>query len=638
MRISFLNSIRVRIIIAVIIMISVPFVILQVTNMLLIYNKLSQKTLYTTEALSRSIATNVSEFMNGAYSATELLADNQYIVKGNEEGKNILESSVSKMPYFRQFYVQKADGMQTIRSSGNLANRSDRWWFRKILQDQKPFVSEAYISVINNELVTSIFLPMYTNGKMTGIFGADLSLEAIQKAAGQYWNKDISYIVMDSKGSVLTSTDYKQGEYINYIDYTKRTIILDKNNNYILDKNGQILTNVEKIKLSPTMKAIISNALDKKTESFQFRDSNNATVVCAYQPINLPGTSEPWSVIVFQIQTDNITNIMLPVMFVILISLCIFITLRLINKNILSPVIKMQKDMAQIADGSLDVRIDIPSQNEIGELAANINKMVDALKYHQQRLDEDEKLASLGTLVAGVAHEINTPLGIGVTTSTYMQLVNTESRRALAEGRFSKKDLLDFMQTMDESLDLLQFNLERGSNIIQSFKKIAVDQIAESIEEFNVYQYINGIVLSLVHEYKNLGHTIEVICDKELVIKSYPGVFAQILTNFIMNSLAHAFKDVENGAMVIEAKREADRLLIIYSDNGCGISEKTRKNLFTPFYTTNKKMGGSGLGLSIVYNLVTKKLNGNLTVNSIEGEGIKFTIDIPLNGGCGHAG
>lgn len=628
MKTSFFNSIRIRIITAIIVLISIPFAILQLSNTILIFGKLKTKTIYTTEALSRSIATNVTEFVDGAYHSARLLATNKQVLQGEAEGKKVLEEAVRNMPCFRMFYVQNIDGMQTIRSSGELANRSDRWWFRRVLDDPESFVSEAYISVNNNELVSSIFLPMY-DGTLNGVFGADLSLESIQQATGQYWDDDIYYMVLDSKGSVLTSTDYKSGEYINYIECTKRTVILDENGNYILDAEGQISTKVEKIDLTPVMKKIIANALDKKTQSFQFNDDNK-TIVCAYQPITLPGTSEPWSVIVFQTQTDNITIIVLAVTFILLISLCIIIILRMIHRNVLNPVINIQRDMKKIVDGALDVRIDVPLNNEIGELASDINQMVASLKNQQQRLHEDEKMAALGNLVAGVAHEINTPLGIGVTTSSYMQKINNECRKALVDGRFTKNELLEYMETMNESLDLLQFNLERGSNIIQGFKKIAVDQTVESLEEFNVKDYINSIMISLVHEYKNTGHSIEIICDEEIVIYSYPGVFAQILTNLIMNSLTHAFKEKENGKMLIKADKQENQFILTYSDDGCGIQEDIMSNLFTPFFTTNKEFGGSGLGLSIVYNLVTKKLNGTITVESEYGKGITFTVTIPL--------
>lgn len=630
MRNSVFNSIRVRSIIAVIVMISIPFGILQLTNMLLIYDKLQAKTEYTSEALARSIATNVREFMLGAYNSSELLAQNEKIVNGDQAGKLILEDAIKRMPFFRLFYVQGLDGRQTLRSSGELYNRSDRWWFKKITADKQPFICEAYVSVNNNELVTSIFLPMYKGRKMSGVFGADFSLDTIKSAAGQYWNKDISFIVLDSKGSVLTSTDLKPGEYINYLDFTKRTVVLDKNNNYVMDDSGQIVTKVEKIEVSETMKRIISGALENKTESFQFRDSNNDIIVCAYQPIQLPGKSEPWSVIVFQKQTENVTLIMLVIMFILLILASIFVAYKLINSSIIKPVLDIQQDMAKIVDGQLDVRINVSGSNEIGELAGDINTMVDSLKRHQQRIDEDEKMAALGNLVAGVAHEINTPLGIGVTTSSYMQKINNQYRQALNEGKFSKQDLIDYMESMNDSLDILQHNLERGSKIIQSFKKIAVDQTYETQEEFNVRQYINDIILSLTHEYKQHNHTFNIKCDENLLINGYPGILAQILTNFIMNSITHGFIGIEHGQIEISAYKENNLFVMRYADNGCGISPEHLQKIFTPFFTTKKSMGGSGLGLNIVYNLVTKKLNGTISVESKLGQGTTFVIKIPV--------
>ncbi len=630
MRISILNSVRAKIIIAVVIMVSIPFGMLQFANVLFIYDKLHAKTEYTTEALAHSIATNVSEFMQGVYDSSGLLARNEKIVNGEPEGQSILADTIKRMPYYRLFYVQDINGAQTLRSSGQLTNRSDRWWFKKITTDHEPFVSQAYVSVNNNELITSIFLPMYKEGKVSGVFGADFTLETIQNAAGLYWNKDITYVIMDSKGSVLTSTDYKQGEYINYIDYTKRTVVLDKNNKYKLDENGQIVTKVEKIEVSDTMKRIVSGALDNKTESYKFKDGKGNIVVCAYQPIKLPGKSESWSVIVFQKETDNFSIVLMVSIIIFLILCSIFITYKLIDFNILNPVLEIQRGMAKIVEGKLDVRVDSSKQNEIGKLAGDINKMVDSLKRHQQKIDEDEKMVALGNLVAGVAHEINTPLGIGVTTATYMKKINDESRMAINEGRFSKKDLIDYMESMDESLDLLKTNLERGAYIIQSFKRIAVDQTYETEEEFNVPEYIDSVVTSLTHEYKKSKHTFNISCDQNLTIRSYPGIFAQILTNLIMNSVIHAFDGMENGQIDISALLKDGRLILRYSDNGCGISRENLQKVFTPFFTTRKGLGGSGLGLNIIHNLITKKLNGTISVESEVGKGTTFIIVVPV--------
>ena len=635
MKIKFFNSIRVRIILTVILLISIPFGILQVSNFVLVYQKLEDKTVYTTEALSMSIATNMQEFIYGAYYQSLLLSENENIINGTGTGKTMLERVVKQSPYFMLIYIQDMTGQQSIRSEGKLANRADRWWFRKIKEDPQGFVSEAYVSVNEHLLVTSIFLPLFQGEELTGVYGSDLTLKGIQETIGQYWDKDISYLIMDSKGTVLSSSDIQQGDYINYLERTKRTVVLDEQGNYQMDENGQILTQVETIELSETMDTIIKNALNFKTQSFQFQD-NQDIIVCSYRPIHLPGNSEDWSVIVFQKQTDYASIFILSLSFVTLILLSIAIIFRQINRQLLLPVFKIQKDMEKIASGSLNVAIDIPKENELGALATNINKMVDSLKLHQQTLDEKERMAALGMLVAGVAHEINTPLGIGVTTSSYMQKINEEFRKSLVEGKLSKQDFINYLETMDESLDLLLYNLERGSNIIQSFKKMAVNQTSEKHEEFNLKNCIQDVVTSLFHEYKNSGHVIEIRCDDSFIIKSYPGAFAQILTNFIMNSLKHAFKQKTHGTMTIEAKTKDNQLILTYQDDGSGMNEELRQNIFTPFFTTSKDDGGSGLGMSIVYNLVTQKLNGKIEVESQVNQGTLFRITLPLEGENSH--
>lgn len=629
MKVRFFSSIRFRIMLVVVVMISIPFAVQQAANLWLIYGQLQQKTGYTTEALAKSIATNVSAFMEGSWHAVGLLAEDPRIVAGTEEGRTALVEARRRMPQFLLFYAQGADGMQTIRSGGELANRSDRWWFRRMMSQPDGFVSEAYISVYNNELVSSIFLPLRMADGSTGVLGADFTLETIAQATGQYWEDDISYLVLDDKGNVLAGSDSKPGEYINYIDYTRRTVQLDSHMRYALDQDGQVITRVEKINVSNQVRRIITEALQNRSQTYQFREGNRI-VVCAYQSIPLPGASEPWSVIVFQKQTDFQTLAILGALFVLLITLSMFVTFRLINRHVLRPVLMIEKDMALIAQGNLDVRIDASRQDELGELAGNIDLMAQALRTHQQRLDEDEKMVALGSLVAGVAHEINTPLGIGVTTASYMQKINQESREALLAGRFTKQNLVAYMDGMAESLDMLQFNLERGSRIIQSFKRIAVDQSADTLETFRVRAYIEGILLSLAHETKRYRHEVEIRCEESLQIRSYPGVLAQILTNFIMNSLLHAFKEQEQGHILIEARKEADRFVLVYADDGCGIKEVFRKNIFKPYFTTRREMGGSGLGLSVVHNLVTKKLGGTITVDTGEHAGTRFDIVVPL--------
>ncbi|HOO28119.1 MAG TPA: PDC sensor domain-containing protein, partial [Lachnospiraceae bacterium] len=236
---------------------------LQLANTSVLYKQLHKKTVYTTEALALSISTYVSSYIESVYNESLLIFRKRDVLSGNKEGQMILEDAVSQFSGLSLIYVQDLDGMQTIRSNGKLANRSDRWWYLKMMEDPSDFVSDAYLSVYNNELVTSIFLPMYDEqDKMIGIYGADLTLNPVRNAIGQYWDKDISYIIMDSKGTVLAGSDYEQQEFINYMDQTKQTIVLNENGEFSLDDNGQILTTTESIALSDSMQKIIRNALD----------------------------------------------------------------------------------------------------------------------------------------------------------------------------------------------------------------------------------------------------------------------------------------------------------------------------------------------------------------------------------------
>ena len=178
----------------------------------------------------------------------------------------------------------------------------------------------------------------------------------------------------------------------------------------------------------------------------------------------------------------------------------------------------------------------------------------------------------------------------------------------------------------------METNLARAADLVNSFKKISVNQSTEEMTTFNLSEYFNMILLSLKHEYKNKDFEITVECDPKIKIYSYPGVYSQIFTNFLMNSFIHGFKGRDSGKITIKASLLADenRLVITYKDNGLGIPPEVLDRVFEPFYTTNRANGGSGLGLYIVYNLVGQKLNGFINCHSTVGEGTTFVMDVPI--------
>jgi len=268
-------------------------------------------------------------------------------------------------------------------------------------------------------------------------------------------------------------------------------------------------------------------------------------------------------------------------------------------------------------NNSLEFTVDMRTK----ELKENIKN----LKVTQNQLVESEKMASLGGLVAGVAHEINTPVGISLTGITHFQYITTELKKLYEADNLSQDEFEEYIKTSYEIANSVYKSLTRAAEQIKSFKQVAVDQSNEHIRNFNIKKYIEEVLLSLHNRLKKTKHNINIHCDKNLNIDSFPGSFSQIITNFIMNSIIHGFKNKKQGNINIYVKKIDDNIEIIYKDDGIGINDTNLKKIFNPFFTTNREGGGSGLGLNIVYNIVTNGLNGNIKVTSEVNKGIEFT-------------
>lgn len=263
------------------------------------------------------------------------------------------------------------------------------------------------------------------------------------------------------------------------------------------------------------------------------------------------------------------------------------------------------------------------------QLRLTNKKLSSALKElqdTQQQLILSEKMAALGGLVAGIAHEVNTPIGVGVTAVSYLKQKTEDFNILYNSNQLKKSDLEKFMNTSTEATHMIFTNLQRASNLIQSFKKIAVDQTSEDKRIFNVKEYMNEIILSLKPALKKTNHKISIKCDNSLSINSYPGALSQIISNFILNSIIHAYDEGECGNIYICFESHDNMISFKYSDDGKGINKKNLNKIFDPYFTTKMGTGGSGLGLNIVYNIVVKELKGAITCKSEVGRGTEFTI------------
>ncbi len=251
------------------------------------------------------------------------------------------------------------------------------------------------------------------------------------------------------------------------------------------------------------------------------------------------------------------------------------------------------------------------------------------LKLAQRQLVDSEKMAALGGLVAGVAHEINTPLGISVTAASHLQGETQRLRRQLESGELKRSDLDAYESTARESSELILRNLQRADKLVKSFKQVAVDQSSEARRHIVLAQYIDEILTSLRPALKRARHRIIVDCPPDLGFVTLPGAIYQVLANLVMNTLVHAFGPEEPGEIRIEASLKATHVLLTYADNGSGMTEESRLRIFEPFFTTRRGQGGSGLGMHIVFNLVTQGLGGIIECDSAPGQGVYFSIQIP---------
>ena len=341
----------------------------------------------------------------------------------------------------------------------------------------------------------------------------------------------------------------------------------------------------------------------------------------------------------------------------------------MVGKNIVKPIDKLCAVTHQIINGNYAISAVVSGDSEIAALANAFNLMTERLKLAfdelnahrtqlehkvqkrteqlliakneaeqsltllqetQESLVQAEKMAALGGLVAGVAHEINTPIGITLTSASFL---NEETNKVISlygQGELGGDELEAYFDNAKQSTELMTMNCHRAADLIQSFKQVAVDQTSDNQREFNLKNYLEEVLVSLRPALKNRIIRIELVCPDDLMILGFPGAISQIVTNFIMNSLTHGYDKNQQGTIKLQlSDLPENKIEFRYSDDGKGIPADIQSKIFDPFFTTQRGNGGSGLGLNLVYNIVHQTLKGSVQVHSVEGEGTTFTIHFP---------
>jgi signal transduction histidine kinase len=267
---------------------------------------------------------------------------------------------------------------------------------------------------------------------------------------------------------------------------------------------------------------------------------------------------------------------------------------------------------------------------EVQERTRELSQSLDDLRTAQNRLVQTEKFAALGRLVAGVAHEINTPLGNSLTVASTFINKTDRFEADVASGNVRRSILNEYLATSREAASQIMANLNHAVDLIESFKEVAADRNSSDRRSFDLGQVTEQIVRSLRSGLRGHGLKLSVNCEADVAMNSYPGPYGQALTNLVLNSATHAFPNQAPGSVHIAARAiDKDNVEILISDDGCGMSQETQRQAFDPFFTTRRDQGRVGLGLHIVYNIVTNRLGGRIDLDTKPGEGTKVRVIVP---------
>lgn len=248
----------------------------------------------------------------------------------------------------------------------------------------------------------------------------------------------------------------------------------------------------------------------------------------------------------------------------------------------------------------------------------------------QSQLIASEKMAALGRAVAGIAHELNTPMGLCVTATSYLMEKSEQVKTDFENKNLTSDGMRVFIDSVRETLDIIMSSMNRSSEMVNNFKMVAVDVSSEKLRSFTLHDYLSRVINSLTPEIRKTSHKVEVVGD-DVLIDSYPGALSQVITNIVINALTHAFDDPQEGRITIRTVLDGSNVHINCIDDGKGMTSESLGKVFEAYYTTRDGEGGSGLGTSIIKQLVTETLQGQVSCSSEVDIGTMFTITLPVH-------
>lgn len=552
-----MKSIKHQLIIVAILIVGIPFIISNLISDYYMSHQLKEDVYTNNEILAKTIGNNVFDYMSKSYSLTEELTKSRSVSDFvPEKQTEAIKGTIERNPYFDLFYIQDLKGDQTSRSSGNLANRADRWWFKQALELKEPFITKSYLTTNgDNYAVNSIIYPIYNDkAELTGIMGADLKLEELQNIVESYSTKNSYAYVLDGEGAVIAHPDKSQIlEIYNYKTMTKTVKEKDSSGKVITDDKGVPSTKVEDIKVPDELKNITNLALNGEKGITQYVDINNNKVISAYDSIKLPGNSGNWVVITVEKESDAFASIYgiryKNVIFGFILLVIASLVVTILSKKITNPINKIKDLALRLSLYDFSEEVIIKSKSEFGQTALALNTaQINIKQLVQEIMNNSSDMSAASEELSATVQEITSRMAL-IDESTKEIDKNTQEASATSE------EITASVEEVNSSMEELSSKAMEGSENASKIKEKANDvRIAakNALEDSKrIYEEKEKKILKAIEDGKVVNE-IKVMADGIAALASQTNLLA-------LNAAIEAARAGEQGkgfAVVAEEVRK----------------------------------------------------------------------------------